>query len=95
MAHAYPSRNKHADSNWIIKNHLKYFTMMLSEINIDIENFSAQHHIEPAFNNIHINMDPVNYWPMARKYSIWNATVAALQFWTADLEVNILSSTIE
>ena len=31
----------------------------------------------------------------AREYSIWNATVAALQFWTADLEAHVLSSTIE
>ena len=40
-------------------------------------------------------MDPVNYWLMAREYSVWNATVAALQFWTADLRANVLSSTIE
>ena len=32
---------------------------------------------------------------MAREYSVWNATVAALQFWTADLETHVLSSTIE
>ena len=32
---------------------------------------------------------------MAREYSVWNATVAALQFWTADLEAHVLSSTIE
>ena len=69
--------------------------MMLSEINIYIENFSAQHHIEPAYNSIHINMDPVNYWPMAGEYPIWNAVIAALQFWTAHLKVHILSSTIE
>ena len=27
-----------------------------------------------------------DYWPMAREYSVWNATVAALQFLTADLK---------
>ena len=32
---------------------------------------------------------------MAREYSIWNATVAALQFCTADLKVHVLGSTIE
>ena len=42
-----------------------------------------------------MNMDPVNYWLMAREYSIWNATIAALQFWTADLKAHILSSAIE
>ena len=40
-------------------------------------------------------MDPVNYWLMAREYSIWNAAIAALQFWTADFKAHILSSTIE
>ena len=40
-------------------------------------------------------MDPVNYWPMAREYSVWNAAIAALQFWTADLEVHVLSCAIE
>ena len=40
-------------------------------------------------------MDPVDYWPMAREYSVWNTTEAALQFWTADLEAHMLSSTIE
>ena len=32
---------------------------------------------------------------MARKYSVLNAAVAALQFWTADLKTHILTSTID
>ena len=40
-------------------------------------------------------MDPVNYWLMAREYFVWNATITALQFWTADLEAHVLSSAIE
>ena len=32
---------------------------------------------------------------MAREYSVWNAAVTALQFWTGDLNVQILSSTID
>ena len=31
-------------------------------------------------------MDATHYWPFAREYSIWNAALAALQFWMADLE---------
>ena len=31
-------------------------------------------------------MDSTDYWPMAREYSIWNATIASLQFWTEDLD---------
>ena len=40
-------------------------------------------------------MNVTGYWPLAREYSIWNATVAALQFWTADLKAHVLSSIIE
>ena len=40
-------------------------------------------------------MNATDYWLFMRQYSIWNATVAALQFWTADIEPHILSSTIE
>ena len=32
---------------------------------------------------------------MARKYSIWNAAVAALQFWTADLNAYTLGCATE
>ena len=30
-------------------------------------------------------MDTADYWLMAQEYSIWNATIASLQFWTEDL----------
>ena len=30
-------------------------------------------------------MDTADYWLMAREYSIWNATIASLLFWTEDL----------
>ena len=40
-------------------------------------------------------MNFTDYWPMAREYLVWNATVAALQCWTADLEAHVLSSAIE
>ena len=43
----------------------------------------------------HINMNATEYWPMAREYSIWNATVATLQSWTTHLKVHILSSANE
>ena len=31
-------------------------------------------------------MNTADYWPMVREYSIWNATIASLQFWTEDLD---------
>ena len=40
-------------------------------------------------------MNVTDYWPMVREYSVWNASVAGLQFWTVDLKVYVLSGTIE
>ena len=40
-------------------------------------------------------MNTAYYWPIARECSVWNATLAALQFLTADLKAHVLSSTIE
>ena len=40
-------------------------------------------------------MNATDYWSMPREYSLWNATVAALQFLTADLKAHVLSSAIE
>ena len=54
-----------------------------------------------SFDFIHITqhldhiMNAMDYWLLAREYLIWNAAVAALQFWTADPEPHVLSSTIE
>ena len=38
---------------------------------------------------------PTDYWLMMREYSIWNATIASLQFWTADLDPVTLSRATE
>ena len=40
-------------------------------------------------------MNITDYWPMAREYSIWNAAIASLQFWTADLDPVTLSRATE
>ena len=40
-------------------------------------------------------MDANDYWLFAWEYSIWNAAVAALQFWTNYLNLQTLSYAIE
>ena len=40
-------------------------------------------------------MDITDYWLMAREYSIWNAAIASLQFWTADLNMITMGTTTE
>ena len=40
-------------------------------------------------------MNTADYWLMAREYSIWNATIASLEFWTEDLDPVILGRATE
>ena len=40
-------------------------------------------------------MDATDYWPIARENLVWNAAIAVLQFWTADLNTHTLRNTIE
>ena len=40
-------------------------------------------------------MYATDYWPFAREYSIWNAAAAALQFWTAVFNPQMLSDAVE
>ena len=40
-------------------------------------------------------MNVADYCPMAREYFIWNAAIASLQFWTADLDPVTLSMATE
>ena len=40
-------------------------------------------------------MNTADYWPMVREYSISNATIASLQFWTEDLDLVTLGRATE
>ena len=40
-------------------------------------------------------MNITDYWLMAREYWMWNAAIASLQFWTADLNPVTLSIATE
>ena len=83
--------------SWIIKSHQNYFTIMLSMLVYKHLKRNSQYSIisTHCLQYTHITMNTTDYWPMAREYSIWNAMVAALNFWTADLKAHTLSSTTE
>ena len=81
-----------------IKHHLDLFILILLDTNINQEKY--ENSIIWGFNLPYIHqknyiMDAAHYWLFARDYSIWNAAVTTLQFWTADLELHILSDAIE
>ena len=79
---SYPS-----STNW------KSFTPMLSVTHIYQKN-SKSPTIQQSSSFQVSTMDALQYWPFVHEYSIWNATVSALQFWIADLEPHILSNAI-
>ena len=66
--------------------------MILLDTTIYCTNSQYCHHLILL---LHIIMNVTDYWPMAREYLIWNAIVATLQFWTADLKADVLSNAIE
>ena len=60
--------------------------------------WNSESPIIPWFYSFHLQvstMDASQYWPFAWEYSIWNVTVTALQFLTADLEPHVLSNAID
>ena len=53
-------------------------------INITIIRFCRN--FIPLHTDTTLSMDVTDYWPMVREYSIWNPTIASLQFWTEDID---------
>ena len=40
-------------------------------------------------------MNTADYWLIAREYSLWNAAITSLQFWTEDLDLVTLGRATE
>ena len=44
-------------------------------------------HLCLLYNQLNMNsLDATDYWLMACEYSVWNAVIVSLDFWTADLD---------
>ena len=96
MAHTYPSKDT-SSQQWDHHKSSKPFHNNAFEIifiyPLQSLKFSIILILQQEY--MHTNMNTTDYWQMAREYSVWNAAIAALQFWTADLKAHALSSTIE
>ena len=93
MAHACPSKDTCTDSSFGSSRPISAFhNDTFGYCYIWQYKLSIQHQL---ILHLHFIMTATDYWPLAREYLIWNAAVASLQFWTADLEAHVLSSTIE
>ena len=86
----------HVHNDYLIFPHHMPFTQMLSDHYI----FSTKNFLNISLiltpldfsrNFTTTTMETADYWLMAWEYSIWNATIASLQFWTEDLNPVTLS----
>ena len=89
----------HLHDDYLIFPHHMPFTQMLSNQYIyPLQNLNILL-ILPLLdfyrNFITTTMETADYWPMAWEYSIWNATIASLQFWTEDLNLDTLGIATE
>ena len=58
-------------------------------------NMLIRHYKSEIMSGQFFTMDATEYWPFAHEFSIWNASVSSLQFWTNDLDPQMLSTSIE
>ena len=70
-------------SHWCLQNQYILPTNLKISLILPLLDFTE---ILPLHTTTIPSMDIADYWPMAREYSIWNATIASLQFWTEDLD---------
>ena len=91
----HPSKDIHVDSSLDHQEPSENFKIMLLEMTI----YTWRNSQYSIILNLHLQAthqhEHHRLLAHAREYSVWNATVAALQFWTADLEAHVLSSTTE
>ena len=91
MACTCPSKDTCPDSSFGSLKPISAFSQWCFQILLYL---SVQTLTSTSFDFLHkprFIMNATDYWPLARKYLIWNATVAALQLWTADLEAHVLN----
>ena len=62
-----------------------YNTSKLQEFSLTLPSLDFAE-ILPLHTATTCSMNTTDYWLMAREYSIWNATIASLQFWTENLD---------
>ena len=87
MARACPSKDMHPNSSLDHQVQSKLFhNNAIRNYYIYLKKFSVQHHFDSMSTYHH---------ECHREYSVWNAAVEALQFWTTDLDAHDLSRAIE
>ena len=101
--HVPPHQRTHANGldqpAWIHQAQIgTLFMPMLSYAHIYQETINLQSFSDCIHYFLHLQastVDASQYWSFTHEYSLWNATVAVLQFWMTDLKPHILSNVID
>ena len=91
MRYTFKQENFLQDDHLILPHHSPFMQMpstqyiyCLQKINFYISLILPLLHFYRIFTTT--TMETADYWPMAQEYSIWNAAIGSLQFWTDDLD---------
>ena len=87
------------DDYLIFPHHMPFAQMLSNQYIYSLQNFLNISLILPPLdfsrNFTTTTTETADYWPMAWEYSIWNAAIASLQFWTEYLDPVTLSIATE
>ena len=86
----YLQTTKYYHDDYLVFPHYTPFTQMLSKLYIFLTKILSSMFLillplEFSRNFTTTTMETAEYWPMACKYTIWNAAIVSLQFWAEDL----------
>ena len=76
------------DDHFVLHHHMPFRQMLSTQYIYCLQNLNTSLILPPLdFYRIFTTttMETADYWLMAWEYSIWNADIASLQFWTEDL----------
>ena len=89
IRHTFKQRIHLHDDYLVFPHHMPFMQMLSTQYIYSLQNLTISL-ILPLLdfyrNFTTTTMETADYWPMAWEYSIWNAAIASLQFWTEDLD---------
>ena len=88
IRHTFKQRIHLHDDYLIFPHHMPFTQMLSTQYIYSLQHLNISLILPPLdfYRNLTTTtMGTADYWLMAWEYSIWNATIASLQFWTEDL----------
>ena len=88
----------HTTCSWLISHQTPFGHINTVAVNSQYKpqiNKLVHHYMIDLMSGRFFIINATEYWLFAHKFSTWNASITALQFWTEELDPQTLSTTIE